>query len=347
MSKPKKEIIERVRQTEVRAEEGGSVIDGRPIVFNSPTDIGGWFEEVIEPGALDRTDLRDVRLCLNHDTNYVYARSRRNNPNSTMRLMPNAAGLDFEANLAIEESARAKDLYTAVQRKDIDKMSFMFVIGDEEWENLDSDYPTRHIKSISTVYEISAVTFPAYEGTSLEIGARAKEALDNAWNFISTHDTPRGNTYLMGENPESSDRLWQSMQKVEGDDYKTASKMLVCAYALMFGLPGVPCIYYGDEIGMQGYRDPFNRGYFNWQQQDEYILKNINWLANFRKSHHEYREGGLFFIHVSHNAVAYVRYENEDEVLTAVNRGNGPETFSYKGKEYTIPALNYINAVIE
>ena len=174
-----------------------------------------------------------------------------------------------------------------------------------------------------------------------------KEALDNAWNFISTHDTPRGITYLMGKNPDSSDRYWQSQQFVEGDDYKTASKMLVCAYALMFGLPGVPCIYYGDEIGMQGYRDPFNRGYYKWWDQDEYILKNIKWLANFRKSHHEYREGGLHFIHVSHNAVAYVRYEHEDEVLTAVNRGNGPETFTYKGKQYTIPALNYINAVIE
>ena len=174
-----------------------------------------------------------------------------------------------------------------------------------------------------------------------------KEALDNAWNFISTHDTPRGITYLMGKNPDSSDRYWQSQQFVEGDDYKTASKMLVCAYALMFGLPGVPCIYYGDEIGMQGYRDPFNRGYYKWWDQDEYILKNIKWLANFRKSHHEYREGGLFFVHVSHNAVAYVRYEHEDEVLTAVNRGNGPETFTYKGKQSTIPALNYINAVIE
>lgn len=165
---------------ETRADDREGIIKGRPIVFNERTDIGGWFEEVIEPGALDRTDLRDVRLCLNHDTSYVYARSRRNNPNSTMRLMPNAAGLDFEANLAIEESARAKDLYTAVEREDIDKMSFMFVIGEERWENLDSEYPTRHVLSIAQVVEISAVTFPAYEGTSLEIGARAKEALENA-----------------------------------------------------------------------------------------------------------------------------------------------------------------------
>lgn len=177
-----KEIEQRTYSValETRAEEKEGIIKGRPIVFNQRTDIGGWFEEVIEPGALDKTDLRDVRLCLNHDTSFVYARSRRNNPNSTMRLMPDAFGMEFEANLAIEESAKARDLYTAVQREDIDKMSFMFVIDDEEWENLDSDYPTRHIKSIATVYEISICPFPAYEGTSVEIGARAKEALENA-----------------------------------------------------------------------------------------------------------------------------------------------------------------------
>ena len=57
-------------------------------------------------------------------------------------------------------------------------MSFMFGVDDEEWEDLESDYPTRHIKSISTVVEVSAVTFPAYEATT--ISARDKEALESA-----------------------------------------------------------------------------------------------------------------------------------------------------------------------
>ena len=57
-------------------------------------------------------------------------------------------------------------------------MSFMFGIDGEEWEDLDSEHPTRHIKSISTVIEVSAVTFPAYKAT--EIYARDKTALDNA-----------------------------------------------------------------------------------------------------------------------------------------------------------------------
>lgn len=174
-----------------------------------------------------------------------------------------------------------------------------------------------------------------------------KEALDNAWNSLSTHDTPRAITYLKGVNPEGSDRIWQATQKVDGDDYKEASKMVVCAYALLFGLPGIPCIYYGDEIGMQGYRDPFNRCYYKWWDQDEYILKNIRWLSKFRKSHSEYKEGGIYFIHTSWNTVAFVRYEHGKEVLTAVNRGNSSESFVYRDKEYVVAAMNYINAVIE
>lgn len=162
---------------ETREEDENGIVEGRPIVFNSVADLGYFFEE-IAPGALDTTDLNDVRFCLNHDTSYVYARSRRNNAQSTMQLFPNDAGLDIKAMLAIGESAKAKDLYTAISRGDIDKMSFMFAIGDEEWRGLETDKPTRIIKRIDSVVEVSAVTFPAYDSTMID--ARSKEALDNA-----------------------------------------------------------------------------------------------------------------------------------------------------------------------
>ena len=87
-------------------------------------------------------------------------------------------GLAIEADFAIDESARAKDLYTAIMRRDIDKMSFMFSVIDEEWEGLDTDHPVRYIKSIGTIVEVSAVTFPAYDSTSID--ARSQQALENA-----------------------------------------------------------------------------------------------------------------------------------------------------------------------
>lgn len=176
----KKILEQRSYNFEVRAEETeqGSIITGRPIVYNSRTNLG-WFDEIIESGALSNTDLTDVRFLVNHDTSKIpLARSRRNNGNSTMKLTVDEAGMGIRVTLDIENNSDARALYSAVQRGDITGMSFMFGIDDEEWENLESDHPTRHIKAISTVVEVSAVTFPAYEST--EINARSKEALDNA-----------------------------------------------------------------------------------------------------------------------------------------------------------------------
>lgn len=159
---------------ETREDESG-VITGRPVVLNSVTDLG-CFDEVIDSGALRNTDLSDVRLCLNHDTSFVYARSRRT-AKSTMEIDVDAMGLTFSAGLDVEGSPKAQDLYAAVKRGDIDKMSFMFTIDGYEWENLESDHPTRHITSIGKIFEISAVTFPAYDSTSIE--ARDAEALES------------------------------------------------------------------------------------------------------------------------------------------------------------------------
>lgn len=186
MKNNQKPLEQRSYCFEVRAEETeqGNIITGRPIVYNSRTDLG-WFDEIIEPGALSNTDLTDVRFLVNHNTNSIpLARSRRNNGNSTMHLTVDEAGMGIRVTLDTENNSEARALYSAVQRGDISGMSFMFGIRDEEWENLDSDHPTHHIRDISKVVEVSAVTFPAYEST--EINARSKEALENARSAVDT-----------------------------------------------------------------------------------------------------------------------------------------------------------------
>lgn len=162
-----------------RREDGVFTLAGTPIVYNSPTDIGGWFREIIEPGALDRADLTDVPLLVNHNDRMIpVARSRRNTPNSTLRLQITAAGLDMEADIDIENNMTSRELASAVERQDITGMSFRFEVKDQEWDDLDTDYPTRRIKAFSRIGEVSAVTWPAYEAT--EIYARSKEALESA-----------------------------------------------------------------------------------------------------------------------------------------------------------------------
>ena len=166
---------------EVRAEDTdrGHTITGRPIVFGQMTDLG-WYDEVIERGALDETDLKDVRLLVNHNVDMIpLARSRNNTENSTMRLMPDENGLGIRADLDTENNADAKSLFSAVSRGDIDGMSFMFTVEKDSWDDPDSDHPTRHILSIRRVFEVSAVNFPAYSRTSIQARGLS-DALDSA-----------------------------------------------------------------------------------------------------------------------------------------------------------------------
>lgn len=179
----KKELEQRSYNFEIRAEEnvnsnGLRTIGGRPIVYNSRTDLG-YYDEIIETGALDSTDLTDVRFLVNHDLSRIpLARSRRNNANSTLRLKPDYEGMMIETDLDVKNNMTSRELVSAVDRGDVTGMSFMFSVDEERWEDLESDHPTRHIVKIGSIVEISAVTFPAYEST--EIYARSKAALDNA-----------------------------------------------------------------------------------------------------------------------------------------------------------------------
>ena len=168
---------------EVRAEqneEHGHYLTGQPIVYNERTNLD-WYDEIIDDDALAGTDLRDVRFLINHNTDMIpLARSRNNNANSTMQMeVVPGAGMTIRVDLDTENNAEAKSLYSAVSRGDISGMSFMFTVDSDTWEDLESEHPTRHIRSISKVFEVSAVTFPAYEATS--INARGlSDALESA-----------------------------------------------------------------------------------------------------------------------------------------------------------------------
>lgn len=167
---------------EIRAqndEKRGNYIDGRAIVYDTPTDMG-WYTEIIDKGALDSTDLKDVRLLVNHNTDMIpLARSRNNTDNSTMQFTVDEEGMLIRANLDTENNADAKSLYSAIERGDISGMSFMFTVDGDTWEGEESEHPTRHITSLRRIFEVSAVTFPAYEATTLEARGLA-DALENA-----------------------------------------------------------------------------------------------------------------------------------------------------------------------
>lgn len=175
---------------EIRTDEEGKIatLTGVPIVFEQSTDINGWFQETIARGAISEDVLRDVALFYNHDLNTKpHARTRT----GKLKFTIENDGVHMSAEINRERSD-SNDLYLAVRDGDIDGMSFMFYVESDEWTDLGTDYPKRRITKIGYVQEVSAVNYPAYNGTSINArglpsdedkrvleNARAK-ALDNA-----------------------------------------------------------------------------------------------------------------------------------------------------------------------
>lgn len=176
----KEDLTTRSYSVELRAPEGDEergVIEGVPIVFDRVALIHDWagdFNEIIDRHALDKTDMRDVLLCVNHDLNKI-ALARSKNGKGTMLFEVQDDGLHMRATLDIDNNPEAAALYSAIQRGDISGMSFMFRVNDEEWTDIESEVPTRTVRSISIVHEVSVVNFPAYTETSIHARSDSKE----------------------------------------------------------------------------------------------------------------------------------------------------------------------------
>ena len=145
-------------------------------------------------------------------------------------------------------------------------------------------------------------------------------ALDTALNFLSTHDTERALTVIADEPANGRGREWQSGRCVTGDAYEEGMLKLRMAYAIIYPLPGVPCLYYGDEIGMQGYRDPFNRGFYCWNSHEERLKPVLAQLAQLRHTCEAFRTGELRVLRAEGGVLHYQRIGEFEAAEIIVNR---------------------------
>lgn len=145
-------------------------------------------------------------------------------------------------------------------------------------------------------------------------------ALDTALNFLSTHDTERALTVIADEPANGRGREWQSGRCVTGDAYEEGMLKLRMAYAIIYTLPGVPCLYYGDEIGMQGYRDPFNRGFYCWNSHEERLKPVLAQLAQLRHTCEAFRTGKLRVLRAEGGVLHYQRIGEFEAAEIIVNR---------------------------
>ena len=170
IAKKKETRVFNISQLSTRAEgeEKAVVIEGYAAVFNSKTSIGGWFDEVIEPGAFSRSlsDNGDIRALFNHNWDNVLGRTK----SQTLELREDEKGLNFKVELP--DTSVARDLTISMERGDINQCSFGFFITDEEW-NYNVEPALRTIKEVE-LFEISIVSIPAYDDTEASL-VRSKE----------------------------------------------------------------------------------------------------------------------------------------------------------------------------
>lgn len=169
------DYIKRNYPAEFRADETTGLIEGIPIVFDTPTDIGGWFEETIVKGAISKDVIKDVRFFWNHNIDEK-AIARTIIPIEKLGGM-NLSIEDKKVRMLANPNRKrtdANDLYLAIEDGVINAMSFMFGVKEERWEDEDTDYPKRFITKIDPLIEVSAVNWPAYAST--DIHARRREA---------------------------------------------------------------------------------------------------------------------------------------------------------------------------
>ena len=147
-------------------------------------------------------------------------------------------------------------------------------------------------------------------------------------NNIGTHDTERALTVLAGEPLHGHGRRWQSTKHLSPAAREHGLALMRLASLMQFTLPGVPCIYYGDEAGMEGYRDPFNRGCFPWGKEDAGLTEWYGRLGALRKQCACLRGTEFRPIGASGDGIAYLRPGEGETLLCAFNRGTAPITFA-------------------
>lgn len=153
-------------------------------------------------------------------------------------------------------------------------------------------------------------------------------ALNIMMNHIGTHDTVRAITALAGESCEYKDRAWQEKHhKLNKKTYEKGLKLLKLAAAIQYMLPGVPSVYYGDETGMQGYKDPFNRCCFDWDNINTKLLDYYKTLGQIRRASDCLKNGTVHFVSSMLGCVAFERVGKDDSLLIIANRNE--EAISY------------------
>ena len=153
------------------------------------------------------------------------------------------------------------------------------------------------------------------------------DILDNAparirnmqMNLLGTHDTERILTVLGGERSDGRSNEYLSKKKMNDLERGIAKRRLRMAYLILASVPGIPAIFYGDEAGLEGYHDPFNRMPYPWGREDHNLINYFRRIGKIRSEYDVYKEGDFELLHIDANTLVFERFDDEYSFVTFVN----------------------------
>ena len=171
---------------------------------------------------------------------------------------------------------------------------------------------------------------PLVDGIMTIVEHYPKPCVDVLMNFLSTHDTERAITRLAGEEVGWHDREWQSERYLSDWQYVYGITLMKCAMVLQFFLPGIPCVYYGDEAGQEGYKDPFNRRTYPWGSENFELVDFTRELSAIRHTCKGFARGDIRFIKATRDYVIFRRFDDSigEGAVVFLNKSKNAQKFS-------------------
>lgn len=164
-----------------------------------------------------------------------------------------------------------------------------------------------------------------------------KEAFHALMNLMGSHDTPRA-AFLLGNGTDSYERA----EHDSSYDHILGIKRLKLAAILQMGYPGAPTIYYGDEAGLTGSKDPDDRRTYPWGQENQALIKHYQTVGKIRKQHSDlFSYGELITLYSKDDVMVYARTDKKNAAIIATNRGNKDQTVKLDTKELLVNGLKF------
>ncbi len=171
-----------------------------------------------------------------------------------------------------------------------------------------------------------------------------KCTIDVLMNFVSTHDIERAINRFGGQPCDDKSKDWMAEHPLAPEEYARGKAMLKSAMVLQFFLPGVPSIYYGDEVGLQGWKDPFNRQCYPWGHEDMDLLDFTKQLSHIRRSHDVFTAGEMEFLVLEQQVLGFSRYDAETgySVIILLNRSEETQTIQLSDMRFSAYAFSNV-----